>query len=87
MNSSVLAVDVGATKAAIALVNDDLKIIERADVLTGNRTYIWDEISEVVIKLISSPPSGPCSTKTQQPLHCAMRPTREPRHPRIPGRS
>ena len=53
MNSSVLAVDVGATKAAIALINDDLKIIERADVLTGSRTDIWDEISDVVIKLIS----------------------------------
>ena len=53
MNSSVLAVDVGATKAAIALINDDLQIIERADVLTGSRTDIWDEISDVVIKLIS----------------------------------
>lgn len=53
MNSSVLAVDVGATKAAIALINDDLKIIERVDVLTGNRTDIWNEISDVVIKLIS----------------------------------
>ena len=53
MNSSVLAVDIGATKAAIALINDDLKIIERVDVLTGNRTDIWNEISEVVIKLIS----------------------------------
>lgn len=53
MKNSVLAVDIGATKAAIALIDNDLKIIERIDVLTGDRTEIWDEISNEVIKLIS----------------------------------
>lgn len=53
MINSVLAVDIGATKAAIALIDKELKIIERIDVLTGSRTEIWDEIANEVIKLIS----------------------------------
>jgi glucokinase len=53
MKNSVLALDIGATKAAIALVDQNLKIIERIDVPTGSRIDIWDEVAVEIIKLIS----------------------------------
>ena len=46
MGSPVLAVDIGATKAAIALVNENFEILEKYSIPTGNRSDIWNSISE-----------------------------------------
>ena len=52
MNQYCLAVDIGATKAAIALVNQELKIIDRCEVSTGNNQNIWSEIEQATLSLI-----------------------------------
>lgn len=52
-NIFCLAVDIGATKAALAIVNQDLSILARAEVATGNREDIWQEISDSTRNLIS----------------------------------
>ena len=53
MIPTVLAIDIGATKAAIALVDKDLKILDRINVPTGQRIDIWPEIAEKTLNLIT----------------------------------
>lgn len=53
MIPTVLAIDIGATKAAIALIDKDLKILDRINVSTGQRIEIWPEIAEKTLNLIT----------------------------------
>ena len=53
MNRNVLAVDIGATKAAIAMISSDLEIIVKEVVPTGKSSNIWEKIAEASINLIS----------------------------------
>ena len=53
MIPTVLAIDIGATKAAIALVDKDLKILDRINVPTGQRIDIWPEIAKKTLNLIT----------------------------------
>ena len=50
---SILAVDIGATKAAIALINNQLQIVDRIDVPTGSNISIWADIEVATKNLIS----------------------------------
>jgi glucokinase len=49
----LLAVDIGATKAAIAVISDDLKIINQTSVPTGSSENIWENLEKSVKDLIS----------------------------------
>ena len=53
MAENSLAVDIGATKAAIAIVSRELKIIDQVSVPTGTRDGIWEEIALETQQLIS----------------------------------
>ena len=53
MPSCVLALDIGATKAAIGIFDLNLNLLKRVDVPTGSNEGIWDSISNA-IKEISS---------------------------------
>jgi glucokinase len=53
MPNVYLAVDIGATKAAIATVDDQFRIHNRVETATGGSSRIWDDIKEVTLKLIA----------------------------------
>lgn len=53
MAKNSLAVDIGATKAAIAIVNNELKIIDQISVPTGTKDGIWEDIALATQQLIS----------------------------------
>ena len=56
MNNYVLAVDLGATKAAIAIVSEEFEIHEKVEVSTGKETSekIWYSIEQTVQKLLAN---------------------------------
>lgn len=52
MTSTVLAVDVGATKVAVALVDENYSIREKHEISVQNNSNLWNEIEEVSSKLV-----------------------------------
>lgn len=48
-----LAVDIGATKAAIAIISDSLQMIDQVSVPTGKNENIWSQIEVSVKELIA----------------------------------
>ena len=44
MSKYALAVDIGATKAALGIVTDQFQVLEKVEVPTGSGTAIWQEI-------------------------------------------
>ena len=50
----IVAVDIGATKAAIAIVSNDLQVIKKAEVPTGSNPDIWSGIEKATQELITS---------------------------------
>jgi len=53
MTNVYLTVDIGATKAAIATVDDQLKILNRVETATGENSKIWSDIEAATLKLIA----------------------------------
>jgi glucokinase len=53
MTDAFLAVDIGATKAAIAIVDDQLRILKRTESPTGDSATIWVNIEEATLNLIA----------------------------------
>jgi glucokinase len=53
MNEFALAVDVGATKVALALVDRDFNVDHKHEVFVKNNEFLWDEISEVTKALVA----------------------------------
>jgi len=51
MSQFALAVDVGATKVALALVDRDFIVTEKHEVQVRDNARLWDEISDVTVKL------------------------------------
>jgi glucokinase len=52
MTSSVLAVDIGATKVAVALVDEDYSVREKHEVPVQSNSNLWDQIAEVSTELV-----------------------------------
>ena len=52
MTSRVLAVDVGATKVAVALVNEDYSVQDKHEIPVQSDTNLWDQIAEVSTELL-----------------------------------
>ena len=50
----VVAVDIGATKAAIAIVSNKLEVIKKTEVPTGSNSDIWSRIEKATQLLIDS---------------------------------
>ena len=53
MSKFALAVDIGATKAALGIVTDQFQIVEKVEVPTGANTEIWQEIEGASRSLLS----------------------------------
>ena len=53
MNRSVLAVDIGATKATIGVITDQLELVDKSIIPTGTNDEIWSEIQKAVGDLIN----------------------------------
>ena len=49
----IVAVDIGATKAAIAIVSNELEVIKKTEVPTGSNSDIWSGIENATKELIS----------------------------------
>ena len=49
----IVAVDIGATKAAIAIVSNELEVIKKTEVPTGSNSDIWIGIENATKELIS----------------------------------
>ena len=49
-----LAVDIGATKAAIAVISGELQLINQVSIPTGKAEKIWEQIEHSVRELVSS---------------------------------
>jgi|DEB19_MinimDraft_3_1074340.scaffolds.fasta_scaffold03056_3 glucokinase len=54
MSRYALAVDIGATKAALGIVTDEFKILDKIEVPTGAGTAIWQNIEGASRKLLSN---------------------------------
>ncbi len=54
MTSRVLAVDVGATKVAVALVDEDYSVHEKHEIPVQNDSNLWDQIAEVTTELLKT---------------------------------
>lgn len=52
MTSKVLAVDIGATKVAVALVDEDFSLLEKHEIPVQSNTSLWDQIAEVSAELL-----------------------------------
>ena len=52
MTSRVLAVDVGATKVAVALVDEDFSVQEKHEIPVQNNSNLWDQIAAVTSDLL-----------------------------------
>lgn len=53
MSRYALAVDIGATKAALGIVTDEFKILDKIEVPTGAGTKIWQDIEGASRSLLS----------------------------------
>lgn len=53
MSKYALAVDIGATKAALGIVTDEFQILEKVEVPTGAGTNIWQDIEGASRSLLS----------------------------------
>jgi glucokinase len=53
MTNAFLAVDIGATKAALAIVDDQLKILNKIETPTGDSATIWADIEQATLNLIA----------------------------------
>jgi glucokinase len=58
MTLSVLAVDVGATKVAVALVDENYSIREKYEISVLNNSNLWDELADVSTKLLKTADGG-----------------------------
>jgi glucokinase len=58
MTLSVLAVDVGGTKVALALVDENYSIREKHEISVHNNSNLWNEIAEVSTKLLKIADGG-----------------------------
>ena len=54
MAEHVLAVDVGATKVAIGLVNSDCEVLQKFEVSTRHNSRLWEEIEELTRSLCAN---------------------------------
>lgn len=59
MPNYALAVDIGATKAALGIVTEDFKVMEKIEVPTGTGTSIWNDIESASRTLLADA-SGDC---------------------------
>ena len=50
----IVAVDIGATKAAIAIVSEELEVVKKNEIPTGVNSDIWSGIEKATQKLIDS---------------------------------
>ena len=54
MSRYALAVDVGATKVALALVDRQFSVEFKQEVFVKENPHLWDEIAEVTEQLLDS---------------------------------
>ena len=71
MPSCVLALDIGATKAAIGIFDLNLNLLKRVDVPTGSNEGIWDSISNAIKEISSDIEIIGIGIGSAGPLHLA----------------
>ena len=52
MSDYALAVDVGATKVALALVDSKFTVVHKHEVLVHQNSRLWEEIAQTTLALI-----------------------------------
>jgi glucokinase len=69
MNGKVLALDIGATKAAVGLFDHQLHLSKRVEIPTGKNENIWDSLSVVISELIKDSVIEGVGIGSAGPLH------------------
>jgi len=53
MGNQVLAVDIGATKVALALVDETMRVSEKQEIRVSNETDLWSEIARHSLEIVN----------------------------------
>ena len=69
MSSKVLALDIGATKAAVGLFDHQLKLSKRVEIPTGKNENIWGSLSNAISELIKDSDIEGVGIGSAGPLH------------------
>jgi predicted NBD/HSP70 family sugar kinase len=51
MGNQVLAVDIGATKVALALVDEKMRVSEKCEIQVSNEKNLWVEIAKCSLEI------------------------------------